>query len=107
MLELLDYIRTNNDEMSCQGEIAKLAIEGVLAARNDSKVGVDYVKYSTLNWSEQRELMDEGVDILVSCIRLIGEGLSDEEIAEQLGYDLSEIQKAISKARALRASLSR
>ena len=104
MLELLDYIRTGNDTMICQGEIAKLAIQGVLAARNDSKVGGDYVKYMTLTWGEQKELHDEGLsegaDLYDSCIDLVGTGLSDEEIAEQLGYELPVIQKAIDKVRA-------
>ena len=57
------------------------------------------MKYSLLSWAEQKEWFDEGVDICMSCIRLIGEGLSDREIAEQLGYDLPDIQKTISEAR--------
>ena len=100
MLELLDYIRTGNDTMVCQGDIAKLAIQGVLAARNDSKVGGNYVKYMTLTWGEQQDILDEGADLYDSCIDLVGAGLSDEKIAEQLGYELPVIQKTIDKVRA-------
>ena len=65
------------------------------------------MRYSALTWAEQKEWMDKGVALCMSCIRLIREGLSDEEIADQLGYDLPDMQKIISESRALLASLSR
>ena len=101
MLELLDYIRTNNDAMDYQGELAKLAVQGVLSARNDSKLESDYMKYMTLTWGEQRDLINEGRALYDSCIRLVRAGDSDEQIADKLGYEVSEIQKSIDMARAL------
>ena len=66
------------------------------------------MKYLTLTWDEQRDLLDEGIsegvskgtNLCLSCFRLVGAGLSDEEIAEQLGYELPEIQNIIDEYRA-------
>ena len=45
-------------------------------------------------------MLEEGIDLYDSCIDLVGAGLSDEKIAEQLGYELPVIQKTIGKIRA-------
>ena len=65
------------------------------------------MKYLTLDWAEQRDLRNEERNLCFSCFDLVNEGLSDEEIAERLGYDLPEIQENIDGARARIASYSR
>lgn len=71
------------------------------------------MKYLTLTWGEQQDLLEEGineglsegVDLYDSCIDLVGAGLSDEEIAVELGYDLPRVQHFINKVRVRYASL--
>ena len=63
------------------------------------------MRYLTLTWAEQREWLDEGVNLYDSCIKLVAAGLSDEKIAEELDYDLPDVQHLIDRARAMYASL--
>ena len=69
-------------------------------------------RYLTLDWFEQRDIYNEGykegfkegfkkgINLSVSCFKFVRAGLSDEKIAEQLGYDLPEIQEIIDNVRA-------
>ena len=68
-------------------------------------------RYLTLDWFEQRDIYNEGykegfkegfkkgINLSVSCFKFVRAGLSDEEIAQQLGYDLLEIQDIIDELR--------
>ena len=49
--------------------------------------------------------MEEGRNLYNSCIKLVKAGYTDEQIADQLGYKVPEIQESIDMARALLASL--
>ena len=49
--------------------------------------------------------MIRGVELCFSCFDLVAAGLSDEEIADQLDYDLPDMQDLINRVRAKYASL--